>query len=210
MKPRIICISLGALIILAVMTLFGGCASMDIPLSESPPLYSQEKIQAADHWDNIADRVALRIQKTLEDRPDLINRPILVQPPGSRPFSRALYKLITTRLVSKGMQVSAQPEPESILLEYDLQLIRYAGSRLDWTPGPAALGPLLANAVGAGYGTASEHELLVNFRLIHNNRHVMHLTSIFYINDDDWALYADTPLSDGKAGQSRRVPLVGR
>ncbi|MDR2076157.1 MAG: hypothetical protein LBP61_04390 [Desulfovibrio sp.] len=210
MKPRIICKSLGALIVLALMALFGGCASRDIPLSASPPLYSQDKIQAADHWDNIADSVALRIQKTLEDRPDLVNRPVYVQPPNSRPFSRALYSLLTTRLVSKGMQVSGQPEPESLLLEYDLQLIRYERERRTWTPGLASLGLALASVAGVGYGTASEHELVLNFHLIHNNRYVMHLSQIFYINDQDRDLYANVPLADGKADQLRRVPLVSR
>jgi hypothetical protein len=201
---------LGALIILALMTLLGGCASMDIPLSEAPPLYSQEKIRAADHWDNIADSVALRIQKTLEERPDLVHRPLYVQLPNSRPFSRALYKLLTTRLVSKGMQVSGRVEPDSLLLEYDLQLIRYKGSRENWMPGLASLGLALANAAGAGYGIASDHEIIINFRMIHNNRHVMHLSRIFYINDQDWALYADANPADGKADNSRRVPLVSR
>jgi hypothetical protein len=210
MKPRIICRSLGVLVILALGTLFGGCASRDIPLSESPPLYSQEKIQAADHWDNIADRVALRIQKTLEERPDLVNRPIHVRPSGSRPFSRALHSLITTRLVSKGMQVSGAPDPESLLLEYDLQLIRYEAGRRSWMPSLASLGLALADIAGAGYGTASQHELLVNFHMIHNGRYVMHLTHIFYINDGDWPLYADAPLADGRADRTRRVPLVSR
>jgi hypothetical protein len=210
MKSRIICMPLGALITLALMTLFGGCASTDIPLAESPPLYSQEKIQAADHWDNIANAVALRIQKTLEDRPDLVNRPVYVQPPNSRPFSRALYSLLTTRLVSKGMQVSGQPDPESLFLGYDMQLIHYKSGRRDWTPGLATLGLAIANVVGAGYSVAPDHEIIINFQMIHNNRYVMHLSQVCYINAADWALYGDSPLTDSKADHVRRVPLVNR
>ena len=61
---RYIIFLLGALIMLAASIFLGGCASTEIPLAATPPLYSQEKLQAADHWDNIANTVAMRIQKS--------------------------------------------------------------------------------------------------------------------------------------------------
>ncbi|MDR2160895.1 MAG: hypothetical protein LBO77_01980 [Desulfovibrio sp.] len=211
MKSRTICLRLCALIVLAMSVVLGACASLDVPLAKAPPLYSQEKIQAADHWDNIADAVARRVQKTLEDRPDLVNRPIYVRPPvNDRQFSRAFHRLLSSRLVSKGMQVSGQYEPDAMQLEYEVQIIQFAGGRRQWLPGFASLGLGLLNAFGAGYSLAPCQEIIINTRILHNNRYAMHLSHVAYINEDDQSLYGNSLSQDSLAGVTRRVPLVAR
>lgn len=207
MKKSLLLFRLLALMMLAMSVFLGGCAP-SIPLAANPPLYPQEKLQAADHWDNVANEVAMRIQKSLEDRPDLVNKPIYVQLPNSRPFSIAFYNLLKTRLVSKGMQVSDRPEMDSILLEYSVQTILYEGSRTDWLPSLAGMGIGIANAFAGQYSTTSDHEIIINASMVHNNRYVMHVSHIHYINDDDWALYMDPNSFDVNADTSRQIRLV--
>ena len=201
---------LGILVMLAVSIFLAGCASTEIPLAETPPLYAQQKVQAVDHWDNVANTVAMRIQKSLEDRPDLVNKPIYVVLPNSRPFSMAFHKLLLTRLVSKGMQVSEARESDSLVLDYDVQMILYESNRRDWLPSLAAMGIGIADMVTGGYTSASEHEIIINSHIAYQNRYVMHLSSIHYINDDDWGLYVSPQSFDPAADSTRNVPLTNR
>ena len=195
---------------LAVSIFLGGCASTEIPLAATPPLYSQEKLQAADHWDNVANTVAMRIQKSLEDRPDLVNKPVYIVLPNSRPFSQAFQSLLTTRLVSKGMQVSEVREADSLILEYDVQMLIYESSRRDWIPSLAAMGIGLADMVTGKYTSASDHEIIINSHISHNGRYVMHLSSINYINDADWGMYVSPQSFDPSAERTRNVPFTNR
>lgn len=210
MRLYSLCIQLGVLIIFAISVFLGGCASTEIPLAETPPLYSQQKIQAADHWDNVANTVAMRIQKSMEDRPDLVNKPVYVVLPNSRPFSMAFHSLLLTRLVSKGMQVSETREADSLILEYDVQMILYESSRRDWIPSLAAMGIGVADMFSGKYTSTSDHEIIINSRIVYHNRYVMHLSSIHYINDADFALYVSPQSFDPAADTSRNVRFVNR
>ncbi len=187
-----------------------GCASTELPLATTPPLYTQDKIQAVDHWDNIANEVALRVQKSLEDRPDLITLPIYVKPPNDRPFSLAFHALLCTRLVSRGMQVSDLPEADTLTLEYNVQTVLHDASRGTWLPSLASMGIGVIALVTGQYTSGSDHELIINSAIIHHNRYVMHLSNVVYINEDDWPLYVSPESSDPMAGRTRTVHITSR
>ncbi len=206
MKRYSIFPSLGLLFMLALLILLGGCAT-NIPVAKNPPLYAQEKLRAVDHWDNIADSVATRVQKSLLDRNDLISKPLYVRPPNDRPFIMAFYNLLRTRLVSKGMQVSEQCEPNSLVIEYNVQTVLFDSGRTGWFPSLAGMGIGVVNAVTGKYTTTSDHEIIVNTRMVHNNRYVMHLSNIYYINDDDWPLYISPESFDPQADRTRTVRI---
>ncbi len=205
MKRRRIVLFAGLLSLLALVA--AGCTSTSIPVAKNPPLYSQEKLRAVDHWDNIADLVATRVQKSLEDRPDLINKPLYVRPPSDRPFIMVFYSLLRTRLVSKGMQVSEICEPDSLIIEYNVQTVLFDEWRSGWLPSLSSMGIGVLNAVTGKYTTASDHEIIVNTSMLHNNRYVMHLSNIYYINDDDWPLYISPESFDPKAATTRTVRI---
>ncbi len=201
--------------LLSIMGLMGltmvssGC-STEIPLATAPPLYTQQKIQAIDHWDNIANDVAMRVQKSLEDRPDLVAKPIYIKPPTNRPFSTAFYNLLRTRLVSKGMQVADKPEPDMLTLDYTLQMVLHGTPHGTWLPSLGGMGIAVAGLVTGGYTTTSNHELMINSRIMHNNRYVMHLSHIVYINDDDWPLYISHESMDPMASTTRNVRITNK
>ncbi len=210
MKRLRIYFGLGFVTLLSVSIFFAGCTSTRIPVAERPPLYSQEKIQAVDHWDNIAIYVAERVQKTYEDRKDLVGRPIYIQPPNDRPFTKAFSSLLHTQLVSRGMQVSKEMEPDSVRLSYNLQLVNFDPSRTGWLPSLADVGLGVVNMVTGLYTTHSDQELIVNSSMVEGNRYAMHISKIYYINDDDWALYFNPVLGDEASESSRTVHLKNR
>lgn len=201
-------IFLFSLLMLALAALASGC-SKNMPLATNPPVHSQEKIQAVEHWDALAEKVATRVRTAIGQRTDLINRPIYVHPPNDVPFSVAFYKLLRTRLVSKGLQVSDNREADSVTINYSVQAVLH-DSTTDWTPSLAAMGIGVVNIITGSYTTRSNYEIVINADMLFRNRYVMQVSTICYIDDDDWALYISPESFDPSGAQTRTVRLVNR
>ena len=168
------------LAVLAVAVFFAGCSRSAVPEPEYPKAYYQVRVQAADHWREIAQDVADKIRLALHDRPDIGHMPIHVAMPPSRPFMAAFHQFLKTELVSRAMQVTEQREPGSLVLSYDVLAIAFDPSRMGrWRP-----------------SGASDHEIVVNARMAYNNRYVRHLSYIHYINDRDWRQYTGSEARD--------------
>lgn len=168
-----------------------GCVQTTIPLASAPPLYEQYKLQSADHWDTVAEGVAVRVQKTLEERQDLIGKPLYIAPPNDGVFTRTFASLLRSRLVSKGMQVSEYNEPDAITINYNVQMVLHDSGRGDYGIGLANLGISVAGAFVGGYTSTSDHEVVINTYMVHRNRYAMSLSQVCYIHDKDWDLYFD-------------------
>jgi hypothetical protein len=196
------------LVLSALAGVLAAC-SRNQPLASNPSLHSQEKLQAVDHWDNIAEAVAVRVQKSLEDRRDLINKPIYIQPPNDRAFLRAFYDLLRTRLVSRGIQVSDRQEADSLTLNYSVQTVLHDSS-FNWMPSLAAMGIGIVNVVTGGYSTRSDHEIIINSDMVYKNRYVMHVSTVCYIDDKEWPMYISPESFDPNGSQTRGVRLVDR
>lgn len=165
---------LALLTLLAVSVFFAGCAGRSaVPEPEEPLAYYQVRVQAADHWREIAIDVAEKIRSALLDRDDLLTKPVYVVPPPTRPFMAAFHQFLKTEMVSRAMQVSERRESDSLVLKYDVLAIAFDPSRMGFIR-PSG---------------ASDHEIVVNVRMAYNNRYVRHLSYIHYINDDDWRQY---------------------
>jgi|GEM_PF-1977578 hypothetical protein len=199
---------IAALLVLPVL----GCTQTTIPLPTAPPLYRQDKVQSADHWDTVANSVANRVQQTLEDRPDLIARPLYVQPPNNGVFVNTFASLLRSRLVSKGMQVSEKPEPDSLFINFNAQLVLHDESRGDSGISIAGLGVALGNVFTGGSTSPSDHELVINTAMVSNNRYVMSLSQVCYINDADWMLYFDPAIlrQQGESADALWMRYAGR
>ena len=197
--------ALSALILLA-------CTQTTIPLPTSPPLYRQDKLQSADHWDTVANGVANRVQQTLEDRPDLIGRPLYVRPPNDGVFVRTFASLLRSRLVSKGMQVTETPESDSIFVNFNVMLVLHDESRGDWGVSIAGLGVAIGNVFTGGSTSPSDHEVVINTTMVSNNRYAMSLSQVCYINDADWMLYFDPAMlrQEGESADALWMRYVGR
>ena len=182
---------LGLLTMLALAVFFAGCSTSPVPPQVNPPAYTQERVQAADHWRNMAEDTAKSVVHALEERRDLIARPLYVQPPNGRPFSIAFYDLVKSELVSRAVQLSQTLEPDTLRLEYHVQTVVHDASR-------------------RGTWGVGQHEIVVNVRMAFNNRYVMHRSYIHYINEADWALYLSPESQAPDADRTRSLRVIKR
>ncbi len=200
-----------ATLFLALVLTLGGCASQ-LPRATSYPATSQNKMQAAQHWNVLADDVAEDIKKAVSDRPDLAGLPLFVKLPTETAFAVTFHDLLTTRLVSRGMQVSVRQE-DTLLVEYRVLCVLHKdrfqrprpglltalaagvvvakelGQTDNWIYAASGAG-VLADMVAGYWSSESNHEVVISTALTYNNRYVMHTSSIYYINDPDWRQYA--------------------
>lgn len=198
-------------ITLAVFSLSAACRSQ-LPIATTYPATSQQKMQAAHHWDVLAEDVAERVEAVLDERKDIENVPLDVKMSGQGPFYEVFKELVTSQLVSRGVQVPAEDEG-AMALFCRVQIVRHskraqrpfpglltalgAGVSVardvtsEWLVGAVGAG-LLAD-VGVGYlATASDIEVVVTNSIVHRNRYVMHTSDIYYINEPDWRHYGAT------------------
>lgn len=218
-----------------LLLLMGGCEAYrsQVPVATTYKAEPQYKMQSAGHWQVLATDVADRILKAIEDRDDLLLKPLYLEPPNSRPFSVGFYKLLTSELVSRGMQVSLERESDVVDVEYDVLAIlhnprgqrppigtftalsagvsvaRALNSVSEWIPAAIGAGMLADLASGAVTST-SNREVLISVSMSYNNRYVVHTSSVYYINDPDYEQFVD-PQSRGhyvQEFQSRPVRVT--
>lgn len=190
-----------------------------LPVATTYEAEPQYKMQSAGHWQVLASDVADRIFKAIEDRDDLLMKPLYMEPPNSRPFSLGFYKLLTSELVSRGIQVSLERENDVVDVEYDVLAVlhndrmqrppigtftaistgvsaaRALNSMAEWIPAAIGAGVLADLASGAVTST-SNREVLISVSMSYNNRYVVHTSSVYYINDPDYEQFVD-PMARG-------------
>lgn len=209
MRQMHILVYTGILLVLIMGFFLAGCTG-NRPIATNPPLYQQTKLNAVDHWDNIADAVATHLNTTYQKRYDLIDKPVYVSRPNDRPFSVAFQSLLKTRMVRKGMQVSEKLEPDGLLLEFNVQAVVHEDSPGFFVSSLENLGIGILSVFSNKYGSASQHELLINSSLSYRNRYALHMSTPCYINDADWHLYVPSGMREADADTTRRIRVTGR
>ena len=180
------------------------------PVASNPDLYRQERIMAVDHWDNIAETVAKRIFAIYEQRDDLISKPVYVRAPNGTPFSGAFTQQLKTRLVTKGMQVSERKEADSLVLDYDLQVVSHNPDTPNTTSLVTQLGIGIANVFSGKYTSSTDTELIISSRISHYNRYVLHLTTVCYIPEEELQQYIWAHPLETKSETSRTIQVIGK
>lgn len=205
-----------------------GCTSQ-VPKPTTYPLTFQQKMQAAHHWDLLAQDVARQVWMCCNEREGCelgYGRPIYVEPkPGV--FGRAFRNLLIAHLVQPkidgvpqwtGCLVAEEKTDDSLILRYDVQLIRHRTKRFN-RPMPGTFtvlgaglsvlrnpspGALKALGIGAGVmtdfwigsaATLPHHEVLITTSIVRDNQYLFSKTDLYYINDPDFLHYPtqDTP-----------------
>jgi hypothetical protein len=127
------------LLLLAIAAvLVSACARIPEPVGYT--YTTQEKMQAAHHWNVLAKDLSNRINNELI-RSDFLNTSIFVKqtcgddsapcPKGTTSeFNEGFRDLLITELVNFGIPTSAVPEQEAITVNYKVQLVRYNTNRL--------------------------------------------------------------------------------
>lgn len=199
--------------LIAVSILVAGCAS-PVPVAETHPLSHQKKVKAAHHWDVIAEDIAKETALLLARDGQTGQRPLFVPVPATNSaFDRAFHNFLVTRLVRLGIAVSDK-QTGALEVRYETQVVQHASPREDYRPGALtglAAGILVLRnfhtwdatekgmgAVAAAVGldvagghltSPSQTELLVTTSLSDGSRFLLRKSDVYYIEDEDSALY---------------------
>ena len=123
-------------------------SSNETPVASNFPTTTQMKLQASQHWLNIANDTALAVVELLNQPRSCRNaadpcKMIYVKPADVvTEFSRAFHNQLITTLVKQGLSVSKAPETE-LTVEMDVQPILFAPNRPQYRYAgvPVQLGP---------------------------------------------------------------------
>jgi hypothetical protein len=197
----------------AIVAALAGCAVpyTPAPLATNFPTARQEKLQAASHWNAIADHVEQRMVTEMKKHPQ---RPFFIaEDKDASPFKRAVTNQIITSLVKDGFVVSRAPAG-AWKLELDIQAVtftpnrpqnRYYGAHTAIATRAGVLSeidPAVGQVALAGAGDAYHWfhsqfapgatpttELIVTLSVGDQFRYHARSTSAYYVADTDRALY---------------------
>lgn len=138
--------------------ILAGCTHRPIPLATSYPISAQQKMQAAHHWDVLAEDVARRLKKMMDVT--FVNAvtppPIYIQPgsEGQSSFGRVFHRLLANQLVKLGLvvltsralpaQMGAYSDSisfrDTLVINYDMEVVHFPDRRLTYPiPGTFSL-----------------------------------------------------------------------
>lgn len=178
----------------------------------------QQKMQAAHHWEVLANDVAQQINKELIDR-DYLTTPVYVRHSCGLPdacgksetfaFDEGFNDLLVSELVRFGIPTQTTNDEDTLVVDYKVQVLYHSAARFQ-NPPPGVLtaltmgivvfrnapGEILAlataGAVDSALASASfsgHYEVIITTSIVDDNRYVMRSSNIYYINDADFWHY---------------------
>ena len=136
-------------------------------------------------WHKLAARMAERIKAQIAYRPDLMGKMVYVQPGNNRAFATTFCNMLTSELVSRGINVALQPNGNNLLLEVTPSIV------------PAE--------------DQSWRQVVIVISMWYGNQQILHTSSTYCIDEDEIYTYANPNETSFLAPQypSRGVRLVG-
>lgn len=176
--------------------LLSACAK--VPSQQSYPYSYQHKMQSADHWDNMAEKVVKEQVNPLftdpkQNKPDSIIG-VYVGNKDRSAFGMAFQTYLITELFNNSIPVTANPK-DSYTIEWSVQKVIHESERRQPGPPGGILGAVvyfIGSLFGADfydYGKVPHTELLVTTELVNNNIVYSRSTETLYINDVDTKNY---------------------
>lgn len=198
------------------VVLLAGCAAgtSQAPVAITYPRTEQQKMQAAHHWDVLAEYEAGRILTALKDA----SNPIYIDVPTAldSAFAYGYAAMLQSHLVSKGAVVVTEPVSGSVRISYFTQVLEHkdrgyvapapgtytalgagvvavAAAADTWEPGALAALPVLlaADVLSGGYAKVEPTEVIITTRMIEGMLVLYSDTDIFYFNPGDTDHYLD-------------------
>jgi len=196
-------------------TLLAGCFATNTsqaPIATTYPLTKQQKMQAAHHWNVLAQHEASQLLAA----PVLQNKVLYVENSDQyTPFNEAFSSLLTSQLVAGGGRV----QTDDILatrINYKVQLVKHRGRDTirppqgaltalaagiavatipynQWEEPALALLPLAgaADLFSGSWTSETNQEVVITTQAIQGNQILYSSSNIYYINDGDSNLYAN-------------------
>jgi hypothetical protein len=209
------------LFLLFFLSFIASCSSR-LPEPITYPYSQQQKMQASEHWEILAQDLANRINNELILN-DNIETAVYVKPTcgdettpceanETSTFNEAFRDLLITSLYGYGIPTRSKATPESIEVLYKVQVVRHNTNRMrTLQPGilttlsaavlvlrnaPSEL-VLLATGVAADIANSSytangHYEVIITTSMIENGKYLFRASDIYYINDKDFYQYQET------------------
>lgn len=224
MSPKInqSVLQIGCLLSLVALS---GCGTLnkkatyypDAPISQNYPVQHQGKLNAASHWNIVANDLSAQLVIKL-DKNKLSDKPVYLNLHSDKTqFTEAFNDFLTTSLVNKGVLVSKR-RSNSIIYNYKIQALKYNSYRSTTMPSRTLWMPLAAGLVvvrhitdqlhfkaideailGAGLlsdafstelqGLAPKVELLITSSILSHDIYLYRTSDIYYANSSDMHFY---------------------
>ncbi|MCV6613308.1 MAG: hypothetical protein OIF55_21365 [Amphritea sp.] len=189
--------------------LLSGCFQTNTsqaPLASTYPISEQQKMQAAHHWNVLAEHEAELITQSLP----AITKPLYITESAQEtPFGRGFSALLTSKLVQQGADIRTRADGAAtiryqveVLEHTDRDSVRQAPGT--WTAlaagvavaalsvekwnapeillAPAAIG---ADLYSGNRVAQSNHEVIITTQIVQGNRVLHSSSNIYYINGGD-------------------------
>jgi len=202
-----------AVLLCSAVAALAGCAGkIQAPAATNYNLTEQHKMQAAHHWDVLAEYEVENILQQVKDT----SKPIYVEPPapGASDFARAYHNMLQEHLVRKCAVVVTKPVFGGVKVSYTTQILHHndrgyvapaPGTYTALGAGAAVVGVTAANANPAiwaaaplvigmdifsgGFATATPTEVIITTVVTEGNLILMADTDVFYFNPGDSSHY---------------------
>jgi hypothetical protein len=217
--------------LLPILLLLSGCLGR-IPEPVDYEFSEQQKMQAAHHWNVLAEDVANRVNNELVLN-DYLEKPVFIRPTcgdedlpctqfETSAFEEAFRDLLITDLVKLGVPVKQRLDDESITVHYKVQLVYHRTHRVRTvrpglmtalTTGVMVLRNVPHNvstvAAAAAIDVAnqnfvnhSHYEVIITTSMVIGDTYFYRGSDIYYINDKDSFHYRST------MPETATIPLI--
>ena len=220
---------------LLCLPLCAGCATpySEAPLAQNFPTSKQPKLQAAAHWNVIAEDVAKQISTRLKDkRPLFVNQSLV-----KTDFDKAFTNDLISALVADGFTVLKSPAG-ALSVDVDTQVVRFSPKRPQYNHVGAATALMtgvwalrnvgfdtVGEVLGAGVavtagadaytwfhsefatGETPQMEIIVTTSVSDASQYLARSTNIYYVTDTDSRMYLHVPPFQA---QTRNIGVTGQ
>jgi hypothetical protein len=111
---------------LLLLALLAGCTS--VPKPSPYPYSSQQKMQAAHHWNELASEVAEEVAARLKGGSGASVEWVYVPSDDTSPFGEAFHDLLITELMKRGIPASSNPN-SPLMIEWKVQRVAHNANR---------------------------------------------------------------------------------
>ncbi|MFC7367350.1 MULTISPECIES: hypothetical protein [Vreelandella] len=212
---RPVCIGLASLML-------SGCFyanTSQAPIATTYPYTEQQRMQAAQHWEVLAQHEAAGILRSERVRFRDLHIPVqehtLTNAYQGGEFERGFRTLLTSELVSGGGSVTTQPHPHGATINIDVEVVEHrdrgyvrppfgtytslAGgvavasiALSNWSQPALGLIPaaILADTTNGSWTHVGNEEIIITTQIVDEDRILYSSSNIYYINAGDRRHYA--------------------
>lgn len=196
----------------ACIVLLSACSvnTSQQPIATTYPITDQQKMQAAHHWDVLAEHEAKLISESMSEYPSGL---FIAGEEGFSTFNQSFKNLLTSHLVKGGSIVKTSPSNAAIVT-YDVNVIHHKDQDINrapvgawtmlaggavavahaahrWSPPIKILipGAVVADAFSGNWVARTNFEIIVTTKITTKDQITYSSSNIYYINGGDYDQY---------------------